>query len=350
MKKLLATLMVTCLALGMFTGIVSAEINPKVMVNNKEVKFDTPPVIKEGRTWVPMSAIFAQLGCDVSWDATTKTSTVRDNVSGISAKFSETTAKVPYVQTGIEKMAVLNEAPFVKNGRTYVQLNVFADIFCKDISYDSSSTTVTVNDMYSDDIIEIHEDTKTPISVEQPFKIKVSTDGTYSWKVLPNASFVYYGMTPIGVGNYYMYFKPLAHGIDSKLELSKVDSKTNKVLSTKVYTIVLKDQDKKEIPEPTVLVENKPTTLALGDTFQISLKQNSASTGYEWKTEIPTGIELVSHKITEPDKAMPGASVDEIWTFKTIKPGEYKLNFEYSRSWETEGEVPQVASYVLTVK
>ena len=39
-----------------------------VTVDGNLVKFDQPPVIKDGRTLVPLRAIFTQLGATIDWN------------------------------------------------------------------------------------------------------------------------------------------------------------------------------------------------------------------------------------------------------------------------------------------
>jgi hypothetical protein len=46
------------------------------MVNGKTLTIDAPPVIKLGRTFVPLRFISEALGAIVSWDAGTRTVTV----------------------------------------------------------------------------------------------------------------------------------------------------------------------------------------------------------------------------------------------------------------------------------
>ena len=40
----------------------------KVLINDREIEFDQPPIIKDDRTLVPMRAIFEAMGCEVIWD------------------------------------------------------------------------------------------------------------------------------------------------------------------------------------------------------------------------------------------------------------------------------------------
>lgn len=355
MKKFLSTLLVGCLSIGMFSGTAFAVDAPKILINGSEPQLETASMIKEGRTWVSMSSILTTLGYDVSWDAATKTSTVFDKTTGIKAQFSETTKNVPYTQTGIDKVAVLNEAPFVKNGRTYLQLNVFADIFCKNISYNEASNTVILDDAYGDDLFEIEETVSGPITLGQNFKINVSTDGSYEWIVSPNANFSYYGMVAEGVGNYSMYFKALAYQTNDKITLQKINSDTGKVVSEKVYSVVVSNRGIEETPatktttSDTIVLENgEINTAKVGDIVQINLDQN-ASTGYEWKTTVPDGLQFEDKTVVTPQDALTGSPSKAIWTFKVLKTGKYELKFDYSRSWETQ-EPAKSANYVIEVK
>ena len=47
----------------------------KVIIDIKNVKFDVPPTIVNGRTLVPLRAIFEALGATVEWDDATQTVT-----------------------------------------------------------------------------------------------------------------------------------------------------------------------------------------------------------------------------------------------------------------------------------
>lgn len=49
---------------------------PGVKVKGKDIKFDIPPVIKDGRTLIPVRAIMNGLGAEVKWDEAAKTVTV----------------------------------------------------------------------------------------------------------------------------------------------------------------------------------------------------------------------------------------------------------------------------------
>ena len=51
------------------------EKNIKVVLNGSEISFDQHPIIENGRTLVPLRAIFEALGAKVSWNDASKTVT-----------------------------------------------------------------------------------------------------------------------------------------------------------------------------------------------------------------------------------------------------------------------------------
>ena len=58
------------------TGAIHAQEEIAVMVDNKAVTFDQPPVILNDRTLVPIRAVFEQAGANVEWDGNTLTATI----------------------------------------------------------------------------------------------------------------------------------------------------------------------------------------------------------------------------------------------------------------------------------
>ncbi|HOJ16333.1 MAG TPA: copper amine oxidase N-terminal domain-containing protein, partial [Caldisericia bacterium] len=50
--------------------------NSEVLVDGKKLLLDAPPVIKNGRTFVPLRFISEAFGAEVSWDEATRTVTV----------------------------------------------------------------------------------------------------------------------------------------------------------------------------------------------------------------------------------------------------------------------------------
>lgn len=67
MKRVLAFMIAVVTAL---TPISASAID--VRIDNTPLRMDVPATSINGRTMVPMRAIFESLGADVSWDSTTK--------------------------------------------------------------------------------------------------------------------------------------------------------------------------------------------------------------------------------------------------------------------------------------
>ena len=65
-----------------------------VYLNDKKIKFDVSPTIENGRTLVPVRAIFEEMGMSVSWDADSSTVTATGNGNAISMRINEKKATV----------------------------------------------------------------------------------------------------------------------------------------------------------------------------------------------------------------------------------------------------------------
>ena len=48
---------------------------PTIKLDGQQLSFDIEPIIQDGRTLVPLEAIFEAMGADVAWDASTLTAT-----------------------------------------------------------------------------------------------------------------------------------------------------------------------------------------------------------------------------------------------------------------------------------
>ncbi len=64
-----------------------------VYLNNKEICFDVDPVIIEGRTLVPMRAVFEALGAVVSWNSETETVTAKKGDTTITVQIDSDTMR-----------------------------------------------------------------------------------------------------------------------------------------------------------------------------------------------------------------------------------------------------------------
>lgn len=74
-KRVIATILIGLLLAGVLVTPVAAAPPISVTVDGRQLQFDVPPTIIEGRTLVPLRGIFEALGAEISWDNNTRTVT-----------------------------------------------------------------------------------------------------------------------------------------------------------------------------------------------------------------------------------------------------------------------------------
>ena len=94
MKKFLSMVLALAMVISCFSCVALAEDEIKITLNGKSLIMDQPPVIVEGRTLVPLRAIFEALGATVSWDDATKTAMGVLGSKTISLQIDNKVAKV----------------------------------------------------------------------------------------------------------------------------------------------------------------------------------------------------------------------------------------------------------------
>lgn len=136
MKKRILVLLLT--GIFLLAGSGAAAAAPTVNVDGTQLIFDVPPVVEDGRTLVPLSAIFKALGAEVQWDGSTQTVTA--------------------TKAGTEIKLVLGQATAYKNGspvtlsvpaksisnRTMVPLAFVSDALGAQVGWDNSTQTASI--------------------------------------------------------------------------------------------------------------------------------------------------------------------------------------------------------------
>ena len=113
-------------------------IIPTVTYNGEKITFDQIPVIDNGRTLVPVRAIFEKLGATVDWNADTQTVIAKKDETEILLTIDNTTA----VKNG-EDIAIDVPAKII-NGRTLVPVRFIADCFEVDVEWDGIMQRVSL--------------------------------------------------------------------------------------------------------------------------------------------------------------------------------------------------------------
>lgn len=110
----------------------------KVVINGKSVVFDQPPVSENGRTLVPLRAIFEALGAEVLWDGNTQTVTSTKGGTKISLQLGSTQM---YVNGSV---VTLDVPAKVINSRTLVPVRAVSEAFGCDVDWDGNTQTVYI--------------------------------------------------------------------------------------------------------------------------------------------------------------------------------------------------------------
>lgn len=136
MKKFtIALLLLVVLSIGAF-----ATNDISVLINGNTTNFDVPPQIENGRTLVPLRAIFEVLGADVEWLNDT-----REIVSQFQGK--EIRLQINNKQANNKGvMTTLDVPPQIKEGRTLVPLRFIAESLDKDVEWIADTRIVIIND------------------------------------------------------------------------------------------------------------------------------------------------------------------------------------------------------------
>jgi S1-C subfamily serine protease len=132
-------LVFVCLILfAVFPSVAQAEPPIRILLNNRVLATDTPPILLGGRTMLPLRAIFEALGARVEWDATTKSITGRKRETVITLLVDRPTAWINGRATALEV------PPVIMNGRTLVPVRFIAESFGANVNWDGQTRVITI--------------------------------------------------------------------------------------------------------------------------------------------------------------------------------------------------------------
>ncbi|MCX7746049.1 MAG: stalk domain-containing protein [Clostridia bacterium] len=123
------------------SGEISTPIDPKgvkVEVDGKPVIFDVQPVVKSGRTLVPLRSIFEVLGAEVKWNAKTKTITALKGGQKVELTVNSKVAKVNGQQKNLDVPAS------IIGNRTVVPTRFISESLGAGVNWDTGKKTVVI--------------------------------------------------------------------------------------------------------------------------------------------------------------------------------------------------------------
>ncbi len=166
------------------SGTIELGIDNPIMSKNGEQKdidtgFGTAPIIKEGRTFLPIRALIVEMGGSIEWDGSQGKVTIHWDGKTVELWIGQTTAVV----NGVVK--TMDAAPFISDtGRTMLPLRFVGESLGCDVAWNPDTRTVTV--MYDtaaeESLPETQIISEVPTSLPAPtltnLKVRTYDDGT----------------------------------------------------------------------------------------------------------------------------------------------------------------------------
>lgn len=140
MKRIMGLLILILLCSMLNPLNISAEGKDiQIKLNNEPIEFDVKPVILDGRTLVPLRAIFEKLDMKVEWDE--KTRTVIGNKRGLNLKLP-IDSRIAIKNNEIVEVEV---PATIIDERTMVPLRFIAESTGAEVDWDADSNTVLIS-------------------------------------------------------------------------------------------------------------------------------------------------------------------------------------------------------------
>lgn len=127
---------------AMSAGALAADNEPSVYLNGKQMTFDVNPYIKDGRTLVPMRAIFEAVGATVGWDQDTRTVyAVREKNEDASLVTLQIDHDKAFVNS---EEKTLDVTATIKNDRTFVPLRFVVEALGEKVEWNQERYAVII--------------------------------------------------------------------------------------------------------------------------------------------------------------------------------------------------------------
>jgi hypothetical protein len=111
-----------------------------IVAKGKVIKFDIPPVIKDGRTLIPVRALSEAFGATVAWDPVEQKVTISKGTTQIVLNLNSNTAYVNGTEVAIDV------APTTLSNRTIVPLRFITETLGLKVDWDEETDTVEISD------------------------------------------------------------------------------------------------------------------------------------------------------------------------------------------------------------
>ena len=155
MKKILRPILCGgVLAALLCTPSLAAEQGDfSLLVNGEPVAFtDAAPVLKDGRSFLPMAATFEALGFpaeDMTWNSATQTASASKDGTTISLTIGKKAIQVTQAGAAAGVSIETDTAPYIDaaTSRTYIPVGLVADALGYRVAWDGTTSTVIIDDV-----------------------------------------------------------------------------------------------------------------------------------------------------------------------------------------------------------
>lgn len=110
----------------------------RIVFNGSELKLDTPAVVEQGTTLVPLRNVFEAFGAKTHWDAKTRSISATMGETTIWLQVNNKTAKVGSKEIRLDVPAK------IKNGYTLVPLRFISEAFGVEPMWNAKTRTITI--------------------------------------------------------------------------------------------------------------------------------------------------------------------------------------------------------------
>ncbi|WP_418792337.1 DUF6612 family protein [Phosphitispora sp. TUW77] len=146
MKKAVQVFICLIFILTAFSSMASAAEPVKVLIDDEVITFDVNPVIREGRTLVPVRKIIESMGGEVIWNADNRTVIINKGDDNVVLIIDSNLAKVN------EKDVIMDVPAAIIDGRTLIPLRFVSENLDAVVSWDAATRTVSI---------------KTPVNIDE---------------------------------------------------------------------------------------------------------------------------------------------------------------------------------------
>lgn len=134
------------------------KLEERIKVRGMNLKFDVPPVIKEGRTLIPVRAVMNGLGASVEWNDEEKTVTITRDDKTIILNLQPNPETGKYTATVNDETIELDVPAQLISNRTFVPLRFIAQTLGETVDYDEETGEIDIGDEEEDTDEDTDED------------------------------------------------------------------------------------------------------------------------------------------------------------------------------------------------